>query len=58
MSLCRLEREKVPMVYWALVLNPRLVQDLNRDHVPCFRACLIPPCLIPRYCGLYQDDAL
>jgi hypothetical protein len=23
MSLCRLERDKVPMTYWGLVLNPR-----------------------------------
>jgi hypothetical protein len=23
-----------------------------------FRACLISPCLIPPYLGLYQDDAL
>jgi hypothetical protein len=32
-------------------------KTLNRD-VPCFRACLVSPCLIPWYCGLHQDDAL
>jgi hypothetical protein len=37
MSLCRLERVIVPMAYWGLVLNPRWVQDLNRD-VSCFKS--------------------
>jgi hypothetical protein len=58
MSLCRPERDKVPMTYEGLVLNPRWVQDHDRDHVPCLKSILILPHLIPWYWGLYQDDAL
>jgi hypothetical protein len=29
-----------------LVLNPRRVQDLNRDNVPCLRSIPDIPCLI------------
>jgi hypothetical protein len=56
MSLCRPERDKVPMTCWGLVLNPRWIRDLDRNNVPCLKSTLILPCLIPRYCGLYQDD--
>jgi hypothetical protein len=38
MSLCRSERDKVPMTYWGLVLNPSCVQDLARDNVPCLKS--------------------
>jgi hypothetical protein len=37
MSLCRPERDKVPMTYWGLIFNPRWVQDLNRYNVPCLK---------------------
>jgi hypothetical protein len=45
MSLCRPERDEVPMIYWELILNPRWVQDLNRDNVPCLRS--IPDIPLP-----------
>jgi hypothetical protein len=40
MFLYRPKRDKVPMTYLGLVLNPRLVQDLNRDNIPCLRSVL------------------
>jgi hypothetical protein len=37
MSLCQPERDKVPVTYWGLVLNPRWAEDLNRDNIPCVK---------------------
>jgi hypothetical protein len=58
MSLCSPERDKVPVTYWGLVLNPRWVQDLTRDNVPCLKSKPDITLPNPQYCGLYQDDAL
>jgi hypothetical protein len=38
MSLSRPGRDGVPVTCLGMVLNPRWVQDLNRNNIPCLRS--------------------
>jgi hypothetical protein len=40
MSLCRPGRDGAPIIYLGATLNPRWVQELNRDNIPCLRNIL------------------
>jgi hypothetical protein len=45
MSLCKPRRDGVLMICSGLVLNPRLIQNLNRSNIPCLRN--IPDITLP-----------
>jgi hypothetical protein len=40
------------MTYWGLVLNPRWVQDLNTDNIPCVKN--MPDITLPNTLVLYS----